>query len=132
MRITVLIYWPLSVSRRSPAAVVSNCQPAGTRMVKNGPSITAGPDPRAPGSIPTPILESSAKEMSPEARERFVQSSREAMRANRPLQREGTPDDVAEAALYFASDRSAYVTGTVLPVDGGTVAGTPMRPRPLY
>src|SRR5207302_1568346 len=40
---------PLSVSRRSSAAVVSNCQPSGTRMVKNGPSITAGPDPRAPG-----------------------------------------------------------------------------------
>ncbi len=32
-------------------------------------------------------------------------------------------DDIAEAALYFASDRSRYVTGTVLPVDGGTVAG---------
>src|SRR5579859_6818535 len=39
----------LSVSRRSPAAVVSKCQPSGTRMVKNGPSITAGPDARAPG-----------------------------------------------------------------------------------
>jgi len=32
-------------------------------------------------------------------------------------------EDVAEAALYFATDRSRYVTGTVLPVDGGTVAG---------
>jgi hypothetical protein len=49
MRIGVFIAVPLSVSRRSPAAVVSNCQPSGTRMVKNGPSITAGPDPRAPG-----------------------------------------------------------------------------------
>jgi NAD(P)-dependent dehydrogenase (short-subunit alcohol dehydrogenase family) len=29
------------------------------------------------------------------------------------------PDDVADAALYFAGDRSRYVTGTVLPVDGG-------------
>jgi NAD(P)-dependent dehydrogenase (short-subunit alcohol dehydrogenase family) len=29
------------------------------------------------------------------------------------------PEDVAEAALYFAGDRSRYVTGTVLPVDGG-------------
>jgi NAD(P)-dependent dehydrogenase (short-subunit alcohol dehydrogenase family) len=45
------------------------------------------------------------------------------MRDDRPLKREGTPADVAEAALYFASDRSRYVTGTVLPVDGGTVAG---------
>jgi NAD(P)-dependent dehydrogenase (short-subunit alcohol dehydrogenase family) len=46
------------------------------------------------------------------------------------LKREGTPDDVAEAVLYFAGDRSRYVTGTVLPVDGGTVAGKVMRPRP--
>jgi NAD(P)-dependent dehydrogenase (short-subunit alcohol dehydrogenase family) len=29
------------------------------------------------------------------------------------------PEDIAEAVLYFASDRSRYVTGTVLPVDGG-------------
>jgi NAD(P)-dependent dehydrogenase (short-subunit alcohol dehydrogenase family) len=35
-----------------------------------------------------------------------------------PVQREGTPEDVAEAALYFAGDRSRYVTGTVLPVHG--------------
>ena len=34
-----------------------------------------------------------------------------------------TATDVAEAALYFAGDRSRYVTGTVLPIDGGTVAG---------
>ena len=45
------------------------------------------------------------------------------MRADRPLKREGTVDDVAEAALYFAGDRSRYVTGTVLPIDGGTSAG---------
>jgi NAD(P)-dependent dehydrogenase (short-subunit alcohol dehydrogenase family) len=32
-------------------------------------------------------------------------------------------NDIAEAALYFAGDRSRYVTGTVLPVGGGAVAG---------
>jgi NAD(P)-dependent dehydrogenase (short-subunit alcohol dehydrogenase family) len=51
------------------------------------------------------------------------------MRDDRPLKREGTADDVAEAVLYFATDRSRYVTGTVLPVDGGTVAGKVMPPR---
>ncbi len=83
----------------------------------------------APGSIVTPILASSVQHMSEEVRDKLVKSSREAMRKNRPLDREGTPDDVAEAALYFASDRSAYLTGTVLPVDGGTVTGTPMPRR---
>jgi NAD(P)-dependent dehydrogenase (short-subunit alcohol dehydrogenase family) len=83
----------------------------------------------APGNIPTPFLASSAKNMTAEATERFTKAIRETMRADRPLQREGTPEDVAEAVLYFAGDRSRYITGTVLPVDGGTVAGKPIRRR---
>ena len=46
-----------------------------------------------------------------------------------PLQRLGTPRDVANAAVYLASERSAQVTGTVHPVDGGTTAGP--RPAPV-
>ena len=42
-----------------------------------------------------------------------------------PLPREGQAEDVAEAALFLASDRSAQITGVVLPVDGGTTAGPP-------
>src|SRR5690606_9661116 len=47
------------------------------------------------------------------------------IRRLQPLQRQGTPRDVANAAVWLASDRSAQVTGTVLPVDGGTTAGPP-------
>jgi NAD(P)-dependent dehydrogenase (short-subunit alcohol dehydrogenase family) len=83
----------------------------------------------APGNIPTPLLASSTTDMDKEAGEKFVKATRELMRRNRPLRREGTPDDIAEAALYFAGDRSAFVTGTVLPVDGGTVAGQPIKRR---
>jgi 3-oxoacyl-[acyl-carrier protein] reductase len=36
-----------------------------------------------------------------------------------PLKRMGTPDDIASAALFLASDESAYITGQVIPVDGG-------------
>jgi len=42
-----------------------------------------------------------------------------------PLQRLGSPRDVANAAVYLASERSAQVTGLVLPVDGGTNVGPP-------
>jgi len=83
----------------------------------------------APGNIPTPILTSSAGDMDPAELERYEARIRQTMRDDRPLKREGTPDDIAEAALYFATDRSRYVTGTVLPVDGGTVAGKVIRPK---
>jgi NAD(P)-dependent dehydrogenase (short-subunit alcohol dehydrogenase family) len=49
------------------------------------------------------------------------------IRAMQPLQRQGSPRDVAEAALFLASDRAAQITGIVLPVDGGTTAGSPPR-----
>src|SRR3954453_17267742 len=48
------------------------------------------------------------------------------VRAMQPLQRLGSPLDVAEAALFLASDRAAQITGIVLPVDGGTTAGRPV------
>ncbi len=47
--------------------------------------------------------------------------------SDQPLQRQGTPRDVAEAVLFLAGDRSAQITGIVVPVDGGTVAGRPVR-----
>ncbi|WAC54046.1 SDR family NAD(P)-dependent oxidoreductase [Gordonia sp. SL306] len=80
----------------------------------------------APGSIPTPLLASSAAKMGADA-ETFTAMVRSMMAANRPLQREGSAEDVAEAALFFATDRSRYVTATLLPVDGGTVAGPPAK-----
>lgn len=39
-----------------------------------------------------------------------------------PLGRVGKPEDIAQAALWLASDESAYVTGVALPVDGGFTA----------
>jgi 3-oxoacyl-[acyl-carrier protein] reductase len=38
-----------------------------------------------------------------------------------PLGRLGTPRDVANAALYLASDDAEYVTGTTIVVDGGQI-----------
>ncbi|MEM9407092.1 MAG: SDR family oxidoreductase [Acidobacteriota bacterium] len=40
-----------------------------------------------------------------------------------PLGRNGQPADVVEALLFLASDDASFITGTVLPVDGGVMAG---------
>ncbi|MEQ8333558.1 SDR family oxidoreductase [Nisaea sp.] len=39
-----------------------------------------------------------------------------------PMKRIGTPDEVANAALFLLSDEASFVTGAALPVDGGVVA----------
>jgi len=43
--------------------------------------------------------------------------------ARRPLGRVGTPEEIAQAALFLASEQSSFVTGTAMVVDGGGLAG---------
>jgi 2-keto-3-deoxy-L-fuconate dehydrogenase len=48
--------------------------------------------------------------------------SLDALRARQPMGRLGRPGEIAEAVLYLASDAAAFVTGTVLTIDGGLTA----------
>ena len=48
-----------------------------------------------------------------------------------PLGRIGTPDDVAAAAFFLASDEASWITGTLLRVDGGLLAGSARMAREL-
>jgi NAD(P)-dependent dehydrogenase (short-subunit alcohol dehydrogenase family) len=115
--------------RASKAAVIHFTKSAAIELARYDVRVNC----IAPGNIPTAILEKSATDEDRERLEAFEARIRQQMRDDRPLQREGTPDDVAEAVLYYATDRSRYVTGTVLPVDGGTVAGKvmPRRRKPV-
>lgn len=49
-------------------------------------------------------------------------AEREALVARQPMGRLGTPEEIAKAALYLASDDAAFVTGSALVIDGGWTA----------
>jgi len=68
----------------------------------------------APGHIYAPFV----KQISEEIRDR--------RRNVAPLGTEGTAWDVARAALFLASDEARWISGVVLPVDGGLLAATPL------
>jgi len=63
----------------------------------------------APGAIETPINRALLNDP----------AKLSGLTANIPLQRLGQPKDVAEAALFLASEGASYITGTTLFVDGG-------------
>jgi NAD(P)-dependent dehydrogenase (short-subunit alcohol dehydrogenase family) len=71
-----------------------------------------------PGDTDTGMLRSEAQQLG-EANDRFLAEA-----AKRPLGRIGAPEEIAQAALYLASDASSFVTGTALVVDGGGLAGS--------
>jgi NAD(P)-dependent dehydrogenase (short-subunit alcohol dehydrogenase family) len=77
-----------------------------------------------PSWIWTPMVEKAVQRILPGAPAEAAQAyfARQA-----PLGRMGQPEDVARAALYLASDDSAFMTGQALVLDGGTTAG----PRPV-
>jgi NAD(P)-dependent dehydrogenase (short-subunit alcohol dehydrogenase family) len=70
-----------------------------------------------PGDTDTPMLRNEARQLG-EPEDDFLAEA-----AQRPLQRVGKPEDIAQAVLYLASDASSFVTGATLVVDGGGLAG---------
>ena len=54
-----------------------------------------------------------------------VETREDELAAGLPLGRIGEPDDIADAAVFLASDGSRWITGTDVTVDGGLMAGTP-------
>ena len=75
-----------------------------------------------PGVIVTPIFGVAAG-MDRAAADQMTGSLVDAASRMQPLRRAGQPQDIANTALYFASDDSAFVTGTHQIVDGGILVG---------
>jgi len=87
-----------------------------------------------PGFIATPLAAGH-----PDAGEEALDELREGIGRSQPIGRLGEPRDIAQAALYLASDDSTFVTGHAMVVDGGVNAGPAWdqwprwmtEPRPL-
>ncbi len=91
---------------------------AGVDMLTKTLAIEWGPEGiRVNSIIPGPIdgTEGMARlAPTPQARQMVVNSV--------PMRRMGTPDDIAQVCLFLASDSARYVSGAIIPVDGGWVA----------
>ncbi len=83
-----------------------------------------------PGIIDTPLLAGAAEVAFAKAYgDTDLTAARRAREATVPLERFGTPWDVAYASAFLASDEASYVTGTELVVDGGLTCVVPQAAR---
>jgi NAD(P)-dependent dehydrogenase (short-subunit alcohol dehydrogenase family) len=69
-----------------------------------------------PGDTDTPMLRDEARQLG-QSEEYFMTEA-----ASRPLCRYAQPIEIAQAALYLASDAASYITGAALVIDGGGLA----------
>jgi NAD(P)-dependent dehydrogenase (short-subunit alcohol dehydrogenase family) len=75
-----------------------------------------------PGTVPTPLVQNRYPERG-EAEESDVMASIQAAAAGRyPLKRLGSVDEIAALTVYLASDESGFMSGSLLPIDGGISA----------
>jgi NAD(P)-dependent dehydrogenase (short-subunit alcohol dehydrogenase family) len=73
----------------------------------------------APGEVVTPQWNATYDLMKPDDQKKVLENLVKKI----PLGRFAQPEDVANVALFLASDESAYLSGVMIPIGGGTTAG---------
>ncbi len=112
-----------SVYRASKAALINFTKSAAIDFAEYGIRANV----IIPGHIRTPISSYREPGMSQELADRLEATMEPIWLANQPLKQRGQPLDIAHAALFLGSDRSAYSTGGIITVDGGITAGDPVN-----
>jgi NAD(P)-dependent dehydrogenase (short-subunit alcohol dehydrogenase family) len=112
--------WALQAIGATPSTAYSAAK-AGVHALTKNLAIELAPykirvNAIAPGVIETPVFNAF---LTPEQ----VAAVLPTFKAMHPLGRNGQPADAAEALLFLASDQASFITGVVLPVDGGVMAG---------
>ena len=112
--------WAIQAIGATPSAAYSAANAGVHAMVRNL-AIELAPhkiriNAVAPAVVETPVYNTFLSEAQ-------VKDVLPTFNAFHPLGRNGQPRDVAEAILFLASDQASWITGTVLPVDGGVTAG---------
>ncbi|MFO1327884.1 MAG: glucose 1-dehydrogenase [Rubrivivax sp.] len=100
------------------AAVIQLTRSVATELGESGVRVNC----ICPGGIATPIF-GKGMGLSAEQADATVAPMRQVLAGMQPLPRAGLPDDIAQAALWLASDASSFVNGHALVVDGGLTAG---------
>jgi NAD(P)-dependent dehydrogenase (short-subunit alcohol dehydrogenase family) len=112
--------WGLQAIGATPSSAYSAANGGVHALVKNLAIELASDKIRvnaiAPGVIETPVYSTF---LTPEQ----VRAVLPTFNAMHPLGRNGQPADAAEALLFLASDQASFITGVILPVDGGIMAG---------
>ena len=112
--------WALDAITSTPTSAYSASQ-AGRHALTKNLAIELAPYGIRVNTVALAFVETPAYErfLTPEEARDVLES----VSSFHPLGRHGVPADVVEAILFFAGDRSAWVTGTTLPIDGGVLAG---------
>lgn len=76
-----------------------------------------------PGCIRTPLCERFNAEIGERKGISGEQALQEFVEANIPMQRVGTPEEVASVVTFLCSDDARYINGAIIPIDGGLTAG---------
>lgn len=112
--------WALQAIGATPSSAYSAAN-AGVHALTRNLAIELAPaniriNTVAPGVVETPVYNTFMTDDQ-------VKQTLPSFNAFHPLGRNGQPADVAEAILFLASPSASWITGTVLPVDGGVTAG---------